>query len=1250
MGRGVTILLVIVINTAYAELVVPIDIGPVAVLTGSQTGGARDGLLSNATFNAPRQMLVSPFDDSFIFVADNSNNLVRRIDLTQATVITWLGSGAQIDAPGTGTGAGLAIPYGLLVDPNDERFLFLGCLVGIRRVDMESAQVSTFTGIGEGYVEGAASKARFRQVQGMVAQSNTLNLIVTDQVNYRIRRVNSVTGFTSLVAGDGTAGGNDGTAESATFSYPIGVVFYPESSTVVMVSDYSNFCLRRVNVTSRAVTTLSPCFTAGMEDGALTSARFSNPHTLTRPAWSAFAYLADLGNHRIRRIDLDGGVVATVVGAGTAGWQGSQSSVSALIDRPVAVMFGCRGVKLTMYVSGHFAIATVDMSKTADIGSCRPTAVNIGPVTLLAGQGTVSGAADAPALSAFFALPQNVLCDGRTLIIPDQANHAIRRLNLSTNVVDTWVGMAGQPGLVPLAGNEARLINPCYAIDHPLHEFQIIVLVSAALVLVDRDSAQVTILSGQEPTGYAEGAASAARFKYPSGVIAHPNLNDLILADTHNYRLRRISLGDGSTAHLVGSAPSSIDGEALTGHIWGPVGLARLPRAGPSNQLYVGDFYGHCMRGVSLENYSVTSLTPCGAIGHRDGGLRTAGFSYPGGFTAVPASRSVGGFLVAEYGANRIRMVDMAAGGWVMTVAGTGSPGWSPSAVSSLAARLNMPTQVTFHLRASNDLVLYISFTNSIAMVNTSLTLRPRETFTTTQALARTASSSAQPTGSRTDQARTETAPRRRSSPTLNTAPRRTATLLRRANSRISTTLSPSMSRARLRVDPSTTFSTRRWSHTLTMQPEKYNTAPQGTVDVGRSAVVPVTARIATTAVAAVATALVGLVGLPVAARPAVAGAAIRMSTCVADGADGPEVPPYEAMPAQFAVLGTPAATAGSAVLSNAAVVLLGLVGGYAAAGNGQANPQRDKRNPLRVEPTSMRASMAHAASTAPFSYISPALVEFSVMWLSAAAAPRSTFTLGAWAAGFVVGLSVALGSWALLTWRGHAAAVDVRDEAGTSGRDGRWETLVGPLIAATRDVTSPRVRCAFFVELGCSLLFSALSGIRVESLCVAKCVAATLVALAFLGYLLIVQPAAERMDHWFGVGFAALQVLTGALLAAAVLDGRGRSGQDESSSSTWSSTAVDVAECVSLATLVLLVVQAVLGLIMAVRETCRCPGDNAQLDRHGLEEGLLVVPAPKPLIPDGAAGDRTARADHLTRGPNETSHVKQMSNPLVRQ
>jgi hypothetical protein len=394
------------------------------------------------------------------------------------------------------------------------------------------------------------------------------------------------------------------------------------------------------------------------------------------------------------------------------------------------------------------------------------------------------------------------------------------------------------------------------------------------------------------------------------------------------------------------------------------------------------------------------------------------------------------------------------------------------------------------------------------------------------------------------------------------------------------------------------------------------------------------------TGASAIVASAVGLVGLPVASRPAVVGAAVRLSTCVADG-DGPEVPPYEAMPAQFSNLEAKAATSGLATATNTVFVLVCIAGAYAVAqvpfdaGSGGGG-------------LSMSASLAHVAATVPLSYIGPAVAEFSASWMTAAAAGTAgSSALGYWWVSFLGGLGTVWAAWALMLWRARIVTVAspsadqrLHDAPGGGGRapilhpQNPWSPLLRPLLEATRDVTASRIRYAFFVELGCGLLFSALSGIRVESLCVPKCIAATLVALAFLGYLLIVQPAAERRDHWFGVGFAALQALTGAIVTAAVLGDR--------TNASWTSEALDAAQIVSLVTL--LMVQALVGLVVALCAKHR--GVRRDLASDALGAPLLAVPK----VDDGSTVAAAAPGSPSVRDTHVHVHDwTAVANPLQR-
>jgi sugar lactone lactonase YvrE len=101
----------------------------------------------------------------------------------------------------------------------------------------------------------------------------------------------------STFAGDGTAGFNDGATSSAQFNNPYGVAV--DSSGNVYVADYFNNRIRKIS--GGVVSTLAGDGTQSYLDGTGTAARFNFPSGVAVDS-SGNVYVADVGNHRIRKI------------------------------------------------------------------------------------------------------------------------------------------------------------------------------------------------------------------------------------------------------------------------------------------------------------------------------------------------------------------------------------------------------------------------------------------------------------------------------------------------------------------------------------------------------------------------------------------------------------------------------------------------------------------------------------------------------------------------------------------------------------------------------------------------------------------------------------------------------------------------------------------------------------------------------------------------------------------------------------
>ena len=122
---------------------------------------------------------------------------------------------------------------------------------------------------------------------------------VTEQMGGSSQGVElSLSTVVTTLAGTGSYGSANGTGTSASFNYPRGIT---TDGTNLYVADQSNHLIRKIVISTGAVTTVAGTGSSGSANGTGTSASFYYPQGITTDGTNL--YVADSGNHLIRQIE-----------------------------------------------------------------------------------------------------------------------------------------------------------------------------------------------------------------------------------------------------------------------------------------------------------------------------------------------------------------------------------------------------------------------------------------------------------------------------------------------------------------------------------------------------------------------------------------------------------------------------------------------------------------------------------------------------------------------------------------------------------------------------------------------------------------------------------------------------------------------------------------------------------------------------------------------------------------------------------
>ncbi len=304
--------------------------GTVSTFAGRPgTFGSSDGTGTAALFKTPQGIATDSAGN--VYVADTGNATIRRI--TSAGVVSTLAgtAGAFGSTNASGAAARFSSPYGIAADTAGNVYVVDSNDSTVRKVTAAGA-VTTLAGApGQtGLVDGTGSAARF-SVPFDITVDAAGNLYICDHGNHAIRKV-TPTGVVTTLAGSGSPGKADGTGAAALFKFPAGISV--DAAGYVYVADTDNQVIRKISPVG-VVTTIAGS-DIGSADGAGAVATFYNPKDVAVDS-GGNVYVADRGNHTIRKGSVAASTASVVV---SAGWNLLGHGSTAVLTFSDATAFG----------------------------------------------------------------------------------------------------------------------------------------------------------------------------------------------------------------------------------------------------------------------------------------------------------------------------------------------------------------------------------------------------------------------------------------------------------------------------------------------------------------------------------------------------------------------------------------------------------------------------------------------------------------------------------------------------------------------------------------------------------------------------------------------------------------------------------------------------------------------------------------------------------------------------------------------
>ncbi len=656
--------------------------------TQCQTQPCGDGgAATSATLGQPWGVIFDTAGNLY-FSSGTTDPRVRKID-TNGIITTIAGNGTACSSStascgdgGPATSANLSDPVGIAMDSQGNIYIADRANNRIRKFIASNNQITTVAGTGTACSAttaacGDASAATSAQLNApqFVAIDSSGNLYIADTADNRVRMV-TPGGTISTVVGTGatctstTGGCGDGAAATqASISQPRAFAF--DNAGNLYIAEKTGQRIRQFNPTTGLISTVAGTGTqcssttaACGDGGAAINANFNQPTGLAFD-YAGNLYISDQSDNRVRKVSVGTQVITTVAGNGNTGATGNGG------DAVAATMTSPSGLAVTRAGDLYIGVGSSYQVRRVSFGTFGVTPVKATSVVQnVLVRATATQTITSVSVPASFGGKQEFTVGTMSGCTLNSSTASGTTCTIPVTFTPAYPGLRPMPLQIVTSTGTFSFSLTGIGIGP-----QVLLTPGIITTIAGTGTACSTATSSANPCGDG-GSATSATLYQPRGNFTDGSGN-VWIADSLDNRVRMFAPG-GTITTIAGNgaACSSSTGACGDG---GPATSAQLnaPRGvvvDPAGNVYIVDTGDHRVRMVAAGTGTISTIAGTGAICSAttavcgDGGLGTAAqLNTPSGLTLD----GQGNLYIADSGDHRIRLL---AGGYISTVAGTGTP------------------------------------------------------------------------------------------------------------------------------------------------------------------------------------------------------------------------------------------------------------------------------------------------------------------------------------------------------------------------------------------------------------------------------------------------------------------------------------------------------------------------------------------------------------------------------------------------